>query len=260
MTERETQRLCDLLAKALEQTKDIDNRAAYGRAWATATHTLQSGLRIGQEPNTIDDEVQAMTGTTCTACKGTTDRFDLDPNHTDSVDWIRGGCLACKGTGVNKTIPLHLIGVGSELRDLTGRHTGTFVISRFRKSYIGDRDGFTYHPDDGGSYWSDLNGIGESFEVVHAVPPRPHRKHTTSGVGAGSVLHQLPSRFQPGITDRYVVLYRYHGLTGELLRVAPITRTGEIDPEFPPHAIGAETPNSCDLWVVEYQDTPEVTP
>jgi hypothetical protein len=38
--------------------------------------------------------------TTCTTCKGTTDRFDLDPNHTDSVDWIRGGCTTCKGSGV----------------------------------------------------------------------------------------------------------------------------------------------------------------
>lgn len=77
-------------------------------------------------------------------------------------------------------------------------------------------------------------------------------------LGFGSVLHQLPARVTPGITDRYLVVGRYFGLTGELLEVALITRTGEIDQEdaYTKHCIGVETPKSCELWVIQQEATP----
>jgi hypothetical protein len=105
---------------------------------------------------------------TCTTCKDVA---------SAAKAWARDpmafaqGCAACEGTGVDETIPLRMIGLGSELRDLTGSHHGTFVIARFMKSFIRDRDGFVYYPDDGGECWALVSEIGDSFEVVRAIPP-----------------------------------------------------------------------------------------
>jgi hypothetical protein len=106
---------------------------------------------------------------TCVRCRGSGTYFK------GQMDNDLSPCPTCGGTGVDETIPLRMIGRGSELRDLTGSDEGTFVIARFMKSLIGDRDGFIYYPDDGGSCWALVSEIGDSFEVVRAVPPA----HTT---------------------------------------------------------------------------------
>jgi hypothetical protein len=119
------------------------------------------------------DDDPCVFDATCTTCKGRKQVFvELDVPEEDGMGAVTTRpCRPCEGTGVDETIPLHLIGLGSELRDLTGSHHGTFVIARFMKSFIRDRDGFVYYPDDGGECWALVSEIGDSFEVVRAIPP-----------------------------------------------------------------------------------------
>jgi hypothetical protein len=98
---------------------------------------------------------------TCTTCKprgylGIRGWSDVDG------DW-HIGCPTCEGIGVDETIPLHMIGIGSRL----SREDRTDLI------IVGKMDdiAFCVEPDGHGHQLIELADIGRVWQVVRAVPP-----------------------------------------------------------------------------------------
>jgi hypothetical protein len=82
-------------------------------------------------------------------------------------DW-HIGCPTCEGIGVDETIPLHMIGIGSRL----SREDRTDLI------IVGKMDdiAFCVEPDGHGHQLIELADIGRVWTVARAVPPA----HTTT--------------------------------------------------------------------------------
>jgi hypothetical protein len=145
--------VCMVDAHRPEFPQHFDKDFSEGSAWMT------------EDPCSFD--------ATCTACGGRKQVFaELDVPEEDGMGAVTTRpCPSCDGTGVDETIPLHLIGVGSQLRDLSGGHKGLLVIARLWKG------GFDFHPEyDSTACWAAMSEIGQTFELVRAVPPA----HTTT--------------------------------------------------------------------------------
>jgi hypothetical protein len=97
---------------------------------------------------------------TCTACKGEKG-FEGEDHSDEPTRWYP--CPTCKGTGVDETIPLHLVGVGSRL----SREDRTDLI------IVGKMDdiAFCVEPDGRAHQPLELAAIGRVWTVARAVPP-----------------------------------------------------------------------------------------
>jgi hypothetical protein len=102
---------------------------------------------------------------TCTTCKGMKQVFvELDVPEEDGMGAVTTRlCSPCKGTGVDETIPLHLVGVGSRL----SREDRTDLI------IVGKMDdiAFCVEPDGHAHQPLELAAIGRVWTVTRAVPP-----------------------------------------------------------------------------------------
>jgi hypothetical protein len=103
-----------------------------------------------------------MIDKTCTVCKGKGCLGgSMVPGHPEPAD----ASHARDGTGVDETMPLRMIGIGSVLRTTLDLAAPVDVV------LLTDNHGGTYARSGGGVIDADEIGPDKTWQVVCAVPP-----------------------------------------------------------------------------------------